>query len=269
MLDELAQYAARLEAARPDGASQLAAFLMALHGYARNHPGIAIVLTLASATDAFARQTERLPVHGLDNVEMVAYAVACQGPGGSSEVRLIRSWSNLNNLQLAEAVALTEAEIGPLRGQLERMARDDLEPCLVANRIERGNIRAAHAHEMLNYLVARGLFESNPLFTADGSLFGPVKRQVESLYEDRDQVNLPDLPADVLNLIKEDLLFECHVPVVGDKARKYVPYILAQTALNAANRMVESMKVKKSEHRMNRVLARLQREIEAKRGLIG
>ncbi len=62
MLDELAQYAARLEAARPDGASQLAAFLMALHGYARNHPGIAVVLTLASATDAFAKQTERLSV---------------------------------------------------------------------------------------------------------------------------------------------------------------------------------------------------------------
>ncbi|WP_027363592.1 ATP-binding protein [Desulfotruncus alcoholivorax] len=60
MLDELAQYAARLEAARPDGAGQLAAFLMSLHGYARNHPGIAIVLTLASATDAFARQTEQL-----------------------------------------------------------------------------------------------------------------------------------------------------------------------------------------------------------------
>lgn len=60
MLDELAQYAARLEAARPDGASQLAAFLMSLHGYARNHPGIAVILTLASATDAFARQTEHL-----------------------------------------------------------------------------------------------------------------------------------------------------------------------------------------------------------------
>lgn len=60
MLDELAQYAARLEAARPDGASQLAAFLMGLHSYARNHPGIAVILTLASATDAFARQTELL-----------------------------------------------------------------------------------------------------------------------------------------------------------------------------------------------------------------
>jgi hypothetical protein len=60
MLDELAQYAARLEAARPDGANQLAAFLMALHGYIRNRPGIAVVLTLASATDAFNKQTDRL-----------------------------------------------------------------------------------------------------------------------------------------------------------------------------------------------------------------
>jgi hypothetical protein len=60
MLDELAQYAARLEAARPNGAGQLAAFLMSLNGYARTHSGIAIILTLASAADAFSRQTNRL-----------------------------------------------------------------------------------------------------------------------------------------------------------------------------------------------------------------
>ncbi len=60
MLDELAQYATRLDAAQPNGADQLAAFLMALHGYARNHPGIAIVLTLAGQRDAFAHQTRKI-----------------------------------------------------------------------------------------------------------------------------------------------------------------------------------------------------------------
>lgn len=60
MLDELAQYATRLEAARPNGSEQLGAFLMALHGYARNRTGIAVVLTLASQADAFARQTAML-----------------------------------------------------------------------------------------------------------------------------------------------------------------------------------------------------------------
>jgi hypothetical protein len=60
MLDELAQYAARLEAARPKGAEQLAAFLMGLHGYARTRSGVAIVLTLASKADAFSGQTVQL-----------------------------------------------------------------------------------------------------------------------------------------------------------------------------------------------------------------
>lgn len=60
MLDELAQYAARLTAARAEGGNQLAAFLMALHGYARDNAGIAIVLTLASVKDAFAYQTIHL-----------------------------------------------------------------------------------------------------------------------------------------------------------------------------------------------------------------
>ena len=61
MLDELAQYAARLEAAVPNqGADQLAAFLMALNGYAKNHAGIAVIITLAGLSDAFSRQTERL-----------------------------------------------------------------------------------------------------------------------------------------------------------------------------------------------------------------
>ena len=60
LLDELAQYAARLEAARANGAEQLAAFLLALHGYARTHSGLVVVVTLASASDAFARQTQRI-----------------------------------------------------------------------------------------------------------------------------------------------------------------------------------------------------------------
>ena len=42
------------------GGEQVASFLMALIGYARKNTGIALVVTLAGATDAFARQTERL-----------------------------------------------------------------------------------------------------------------------------------------------------------------------------------------------------------------
>ncbi len=60
MIDELAQYAARLSAAKTGGGEQLAAFLLSLHDYARSHPGISVVLTLAGTKDAFSKQTGEL-----------------------------------------------------------------------------------------------------------------------------------------------------------------------------------------------------------------
>lgn len=60
MIDELAQYAARAEAAHKGMGEQIAAFFMALFNYARNHPGIATIVTLASSTDAFGGQTKTL-----------------------------------------------------------------------------------------------------------------------------------------------------------------------------------------------------------------
>lgn len=61
MFDELAQYAARFETYKPgQGSNQVAAFLMSLFGYTRNNSGISVVLTLAGANDAFARETGNL-----------------------------------------------------------------------------------------------------------------------------------------------------------------------------------------------------------------
>ncbi|NLL17843.1 MAG: ATP-binding protein [Clostridia bacterium] len=110
MLDELAQYAARLEAARPDGAGQLAAFLMLLHGYARNHKGIAIVLTLASAADAFAKQTERLAkllsqVKGQDVSEDDAISIGEQAVKGVASV-VARDAVQITPVHAAEISAL-------------------------------------------------------------------------------------------------------------------------------------------------------------------
>ncbi len=91
MFDELAQYATRLQAARSDGSDQLAAFLMGLHGYARNHSHISIVLTLAGSADAFARQSSKLSrliseVKGEEVDEDQAMALAQQAEQGIRSV---------------------------------------------------------------------------------------------------------------------------------------------------------------------------------------
>ncbi|MGS0467885.1 DUF499 domain-containing protein [Cobetia marina] len=54
IIDEIAQYLSRMEAAFPGiGAEQTAAFLMSLSTYAAGKPNVAVVLSLASATNAF------------------------------------------------------------------------------------------------------------------------------------------------------------------------------------------------------------------------
>jgi len=55
------------------------------------------------------------------------------------------------------------------------------------------------------------------------------------------------------------------VPSIGDNADLLVPHILARTATDAASRLTASMKVCRSELRVERILARLQREAEEKR----
>jgi len=209
------------------------------------------------------------PVNGMDGVEMVGYAAACRNSSGLIEPRLVCSWTDLDNIQLAEETILAEAETCPLREQLERAARIEFEPCLVAQRIERGNIRVAHAQELLNYLVIQNLLKIRSGFAGKGALYKSVMKEVESLYQDRDYIDLPDLPAHIVRPVMEDLLFELHAPVIGEKAQLTVPLILAKTAQNAAGRLVNGMKTARRELRAETVLARLQREIELKRRQAG
>ncbi|MGB9904882.1 MAG: hypothetical protein ACPLQO_09490, partial [Desulfotomaculales bacterium] len=85
------------------------------------------------------------------------------------------------------------------------------------------------------------------------------------LYRDREMVIVNNLPADVLRPVCGDLLFACQIPIIGNKASVYAPWILARTAIDAANRLVDSMKVRKSDLRVDAVIARLRREVEIRR----
>ncbi|MEW6660955.1 MAG: hypothetical protein ACOY9Y_02755 [Bacillota bacterium] len=181
------------------------------------------------------------------------------------EVRLIKTLEDLKDLSLLEEESLTEAEIQPLREELQRLAREEFDPYLATNRIERDNIRAAQVHEMLSFLVIRSLLNSRAQFAGDGALFWQALREVESLFEQREEIYVPDLPAEALRPVTRDLLFDCQVPSVGEIANLSVSRVLARTAIDAASRMADSMKVKKSEFRVEAVLARLQREAEIRR----
>lgn len=173
-----------------------------------------------------------------------------------------QAWSDLADLRLAGGESLTEAETLPLREKLEQLAREDFQPCLAADRIERGNIHAARAQEMLNCLVIRGLLYARARFAGEEAFWGPVSREVASMIENREQIRVADLPADALRPVAKELLFDCPVPGIGEQVHLAVPRILGRAAMDAAGRLVDGMKVRKGDLRVNTVLARLLREAE-------
>lgn len=91
MLDEMAQYATRLEAARPNGSEQLQAFLMTLLNYAQSNAGLSVVITLSGSQDAFSRQARTLKelvekVSGKEVSEADALALAYKAAEGTNSV---------------------------------------------------------------------------------------------------------------------------------------------------------------------------------------
>ena len=111
MLDELAQYAARLEVVAPNqGSDQLAAFLMALNGYAKTNTGIAIIVTLAGSTDAFSKQTRTLTglLNNISNGDLTnddALAMAERATKGVTSV-IMRDASAVTPVQSSEIAAV-------------------------------------------------------------------------------------------------------------------------------------------------------------------
>jgi len=105
MLDELAAYATRLEAARTGGGASIAAFLMSLFQYAKDHIGIAVIVTLASQKDAFARQTAILS------------SLVSQAKGEETKAADALGIADRAYAEVRKVVARDETTVTPVRSQ--------------------------------------------------------------------------------------------------------------------------------------------------------
>ena len=105
MLDELAAYATRVEAARAGGGSSVATFLMSMFQYAKEHIGLSVIITLASQKDAFARQTSIL-------TDLVSKAKGEQTSAADSLGIADRAYGEVRKVS-----ARDETTVTPMRGQ--------------------------------------------------------------------------------------------------------------------------------------------------------
>lgn len=203
-------------------------------------------------------------IEGMPGVSVVGFAAVCRGPGDVREIRLIRSWRDLQNISLAEEETLRDSELDLLRKQLAASAWEEFEPYLAVKRIERENLRAAWVQELLNSWIVCELLPMKSESDSQEAPFWPALRAVEQLAE-RNRVLVSNGPLDILQRFRQHLAYECTLPTIGDRGPVHVPGFAVKAAAEAAQRAAESMKTRRSEMVVGSVVARLRREAQERR----
>lgn len=195
------------------------------------------------------------------NTEMVAYAVACLDKDGNPVVRLISSWSDLENLTLDEEAEVADVDLEPLRKEFHNKVRDEFEPTRAVKRLEEYNRQAGRAQRLVSLLAIHHLIP--PIgYTEDDNFYTLVRSHLDLLIEERDQILITDLPVETLRVIQQDLLFDLSLPSVGDKTTLTLPIPFVSAAVDLGCRIADAMKKKKSELTIGMVQARIERELE-------
>lgn len=192
--------------------------------------------------------------------ELVGYAVATLGPGGSREVKLVTAWEDLEDLKIAENGHISDQELTRLELRLRRMAREEFEVARAAKRIERDNVRAGRAQIAFSYILARGLLQGAASST-DEEDFASIARELGHEVYAGSGLNISVLPAKELRSIRSELLFEPKVPSIGPKATVYAPSTMLRSAFDAACRTADATNRRWSELSVDDVIRGLGRRI--------
>lgn len=203
-----------------------------------------------------------VPVPGIPGFEIHAYAAACCKPDAVMEIRLITSYRELRDVELAEDYSLSESDILPLYPQLKRMVREEFNPISAAAAIERDNVRAARAQEVINYMAGRELLEVVSAQGADNPGFWATIRDVNRIVSERSQIIINNLPADILRNYQSAMLFDYTVSRLGEKASVTIPYIVLEAATSAAERLADGERGPRRDLTVATMLRRLQAEAD-------
>lgn len=192
------------------------------------------------------------------SLEMVAYAVACRTASGATEVRLVRSWDDLDDLNIADDITLNDEEIEPLRRELRHIIRQEYRLRQVVEQIEKENVRSATLERLLELAVIKDLIEECSVRVGENASSGSVFREVEALYETRSTVQAR-VPAEPFR--GEELLFDLRLMKLPDYVNVSAPRLLSQAGLDAAKALADSLKARGGSVRARTLVSRLEREM--------
>jgi len=193
---------------------------------------------------------------------LVSYAVGSVGSDDSAQVELVSRAEDLEELTLAISANLNDEEVFDVTQRLHEMVRDEYKVVQAVPRIEKINRRAGQAQLIFSYLLAKQLLSRWAGSDSAQGNFWALAGDMEKQLTEVEGVNVTGLPAEDLRDLRAELLFEPKVPSAGQEASIYASPILLRSALDAARRQADALRVKKSELLTSMVLDRLSRQIE-------
>lgn len=199
-------------------------------------------------------------IEGL-GAELVGYAVAVND-GGTRAVRLVVSLRDVECIDVDEATELAAEDVVPVQAQLEDLARREFGPTLGVTNLEKMNAQAGHAQLALGCMIADELLSVQAITAGGNELFSQTIKDIERIVEQRESMNVANLPAGHMRRVHPTMLFPAKIPRMGDRASLTAPKLLLDAAVHAAHRAADAMNVRSSELRTDAVIRRLKREIE-------
>lgn len=129
-----------------------------------------------------------------------------------------------------------------------------------ARQTERRNIRAGNANEVFILMIASSLLK---YYTPDcGDSFHKAALSIETLSGARERCDIPGIDIAFLSQIESEIAYKCNIPQTGTKTLLKVPSLMAFTAINAAYRIANGIKEKKSDITREKVIARINTRIK-------
>ena len=162
-------------------------------------------------------------------------------------------------MPLDGAADLSEYNIDHLKKKLHDMALQEFNPTRAVERVEKLNQRTATAQSIFNLIAARSLI--HPVSSSENDNFWTIIKDLDELIDERECLLISNLPVKPLKLINNDLLFDLQLPQVAENTSQTVPIQLVSSAVNAACRIADSMKVKKTDLTVRTVDLQIEREI--------
>ena len=203
----------------------------------------------------------RIEVENPDlSAKIVSYAIACIDDEGQATCKLVNSLNDLDDLQIDDERTLLDEDIEALRRSLEEIARKEFSATRAVPRIEELNKTAGRSQLFLDFLVVKDLILGYQVGENADQPFWQMASRLEEIYQDRELIRTR-IPIDHARKLT-DPLFDIVVPTTSEYAYLDATQPLLMTSIEAAYRLANAMKVKRSELSTNDFMARLDREIE-------